>query len=691
MKRTLATTLILVVVVGSWRVVRAFSPATTTTTRRLVLRSKPCCQMASTPPPPPPPPGNPQWKNTVEPSSTSSSSPAAAAAAAANTNNNNNCQLLVQQFVDAFNYNNDNLRSLLLATDDVVLDDYNFYFPCIGINDVERQLRLQAQSGVFMVVDDQVISSSNSNSNNNKAGIQFHLERRRKNDNDDSRTTVIPNSRGILWFDFLQDDNNNNNKKIIKLTRVMEMAQKNGEKSLALLTAASPYMKTSKNNMNGSSSSSSSTDSSMMKTAGFLNTASFTRSSSSSSITNPLSFPENNNNLAPVRYFQAWNRRDMKSAVQVFADDCIYDDTAFANILQGKKQVEEHLLTCAKAFPLTFTFEMDDLIQDNSSSSTTNHKIMTQWHVEDDGEVLPFTRGVSLYKLSPDGKKIRSGIDFVGPAPFKTGSLDLIVDSLKIKFSQEPARLIPAVLWLAYMYIVFFSDGILPGANALQLEQRTWEEVRDLSLNFFLVAPTLQLPFSPTVHPMLEGVFNLLLSWAAMFAGFFSDERREKPNLLPIVPTVVGMQFLTSAFFLPYLVTRTSEPANNKSNNKLVKQEDLSGIARVCESRALGPFMAIVGSYSIVWAIVGRHAEFGSLSERWGSFLDLLSIDRVGSSFLVDLAIFGLFQGWLIDDDVKRRGGDPSDIIVLAAKYLPFFGLAVYLALRPAFPSQNDM
>ena len=81
------------------------------------------------------------------------------------------------------------------------------------------------------------------------------------------------------------------------------------------------------------------------------------------------------------------------------------------------------------------------------------------------------------------------------------------------------------------MYIIFLSDGILPGANALQLEQRTLEEVRYLSLNFFLVSPLLKLPFSPVVHPVLEGVFNLLLSSAALFAGFLSDEHRQKPIL----------------------------------------------------------------------------------------------------------------------------------------------------------------
>ena len=31
-----------------------------------------------------------------------------------------------------------------------------------------------------------------------------------------------------------------------------------------------------------------------------------------------------------------------------------------------------------------------------------------------------------------------------------------------------------------------------------------------------------------------------------------------KKNLIGLVPTIIGMQFLMSAFFMPYLFTRTS-------------------------------------------------------------------------------------------------------------------------------------
>ena len=115
---------------------------------------------------------------------------------------------------------------------------------------------------------------------------------------------------------------------------------------------------------------------------------------------------------------------------------------------------------------------------------------------------------------------------------------------------------------------------------------------------------------------------------------------------------------------------------------------DLDFVSQAVESRIWALCLTIVGSYSIFWANFGRLTEFGSISERWATFLDLLSIDRVGSSFIVDLFIFALFQGWLIDDDLKRRGVNSTDMTMLrfVAKLVPFFGMAAYLALRPSLP-----
>lgn len=395
------------------------------------------------------------------------------------------------------------------------------------------------------------------------------------------------------------------------------------------------------------------------------------------------SVPQKSELSVVERYFEAWNRRDMSTATSLFAPDCTYDDTQYSSPFEGRAALQKHLYKVANCLPPSFSFVIDDL-----AVSSNGEKIGVQWHVENDGTPLPFTRGCSFYTVDLESGLIRSGFDVPEPAVIKPGSAGLTVLSVASNVLSEPVRAVPLVLWGVYCYVVFFSNGILPGADATQLELRTWEEVRDLSLNFFLVAPALHLPFSPVVHPGLEAIFNWLLSWAALFAGFLSDERERKTNVFPVVPAVIGMQFLTSAFFLPYLGTRTSE---SLEEGEVVFREDLGVVeGTVGESRALGPFLGGVGFVSILWGFFGR-PEFGGLTERYASLGDLLSIDRVGSSFIVDLVVFGLFQGWLVDDDLKRRGVAEGDLggLRTVAKYVPFFGLAAYLTLRPELPSRE--
>lgn len=379
---------------------------------------------------------------------------------------------------------------------------------------------------------------------------------------------------------------------------------------------------------------------------------------------------------APERYFDAWNRRDVDDAASLFAEDCVVRDLQYPDAFRGREEFASHLARVNGCLPGSFDFVVDDV-----ALSATKAGVL--WHVENDGAPLAFTRGCSFYTIDGTSGLISTGFEIPEKAPPKLGYLR----TLASRFEAEPVRYVPLALWVAYMYVLFVSDGILPGANALALERRTWEEVRDLSLNFFLVAPALKLPFSPVVHPMLEGVFNLLLSWAAMFAGFLSDERRDKPNLLPFGPMLVGMQFLTSGFLLPYLFARTPEMGAT------ARLEDVDGEVQrlVAEWRPLGPLLGGVGTASVLWGLYAR-PDFGNVAERYSSFLDLLSIDRVGSSFIVDLVIFAAFQGWFVDDDLRRRGVADDDLGALrnAAKFVPFLGLAAYLVLRPPLPSRES-
>jgi len=370
----------------------------------------------------------------------------------------------------------------------------------------------------------------------------------------------------------------------------------------------------------------------------------------------------------------------METACNCFSEDCVYDDTQYQGAFQGKEALKNHLNRVADALPPSFQFCIDDVADGGDT-------VGVQWHVENNGNALPFTRGCSMYRADASGLLV-SGFDVPEPAPFKPGSASLLLLGVASKLIAEPIRALPLGAWVAYVSIVFFSNGILPGPDATQLDGATWEEVLGLSLNFWLVAPALGLPFAPALHPGLEGIFNLLLAWAAAFAGFLSDGRPGRPSG-SMAPVAAGMQLLTNAFLLPYLVVRAPEDDAELP----IAFEDLEPTeALVSEWRGLGGLLGAVGTGAIAWGCAAR-PEFGDLPTRLASLGQLLADDRLGSSFVVDLVLFGLFQGWLVDDDLKRRGvaDGESGALRAVAKFVPFYGLCAYLTLRPTLPRRAEL
>jgi len=550
---------------------------------------------------------------------------------------------VVTSFINSLNKRIQPTDLLQYFDDDITYIDTSYYNPIQGKDALLKHWYLHAGSSALssfklnndenmqnLAIDD-IVSATNSDGTS-KVCIMYHLTSNEEVD--------IPDTTAISFYNLSKEG---------LITQVFDVTEpsspKPGDSGLKLLKSVSKFIGDESIPVNGSNES--------------------MRDSS-------LSVVE--------QYFEAWNKRDMQEATSLFDKDCKMRDLQYDDAFSGRDEFEKHLLRVKDCLPNTFNFVVDDI-------AVTSTKAGVVWHVENNNDPLAFTRGCSFYTINPKTGLISSGFEIPEKAPPKMG----YINTLLAKFEAEPVRWIPVVIWIAYMYTLFISEGILPGVNALQLEQRTWEEVRDLSLNFFLVAPLLNLPFSPVVHPMLEGVFNLLLAWAAMFAGFLSDERKDKPNLLPFGPILIGMQFLTSGFLLPYVFTRSVETSTQ------AYREDIDGAlqAKIAEWRPLGVFLGGVGTASIFWGLFARQTEFGiDFTDRYDSFIDLLSIDRVGSSFIVDLVIFALFQSWFVDDDLKRRGVglDDAELSGLrnVAKYVPFFGLAAYLTLRPPLSSRED-
>ncbi|KAL3769918.1 hypothetical protein ACHAW5_002693 [Stephanodiscus triporus] len=490
--------------------------------------------------------------------------------------------------------------------------------------------------------------------------------------------------------------------------------------------------------------------------------------------------------LTPVeRYFEAWNRRDVPLALSCFDDDVYYDDTQFSEPFEGKSKLADHLLYVSDCLPESFYFVVDELSvgravrgggnsgrrgrRDRSggappafqlgrdraaialrrASDAPSIGIGALWHVENEYGPLPFARGSSFFKVDPSTGLIFEAYDFPEPAA-KAGSTGLKLLSVASKLVGEPRRWLPFFGWIVYVYVVHFSNGILPGKDIFHADPRTWREIQDLSFNFMFVAPVTHVTASPKLNPVLEGIFNGLLAWSFLFAGFLSDERSgagpykgkdsryyddlirgqeqvldngvvlvppvsiTKRNLIALVPTIVGMQFLTSAFLLPYLFSRTSERYSSSSmevrsayfddgriSSRRIRplyKEELDRPALVLgEWRGLGVLLASIGIFALYWGFAGRPEDFGPpiwvSDRRMVDFTKILDNDRVAASFVIDMWVYGIFQGWLVDDDWKRRGRSLEEEKFLrnVAKFVPFFGLASYLIFRPKFPSSRDV
>ena len=506
----------------------------------------------------------------------------------------------------------------------------------------------------------------------------------------------------------------------------------------------------------------------------------------------PSSFNENNLSIVE-RYFEAWNRRNIALALSCFSNNIYYDDTQFSKPFEGKDQLAEHLIYVADCVPDSFYYVIDELsvgqvqrggrrgssvprfrngrrvssgndqrsLRDNRRDSIRfdddgrpTVSVSALWHVENEFGPLPYARGCSFFKIDPSTNLIVEVYEFPEPAVIKPGSTGLRTLSLASKLIEEPKRLLPFVAWVAYVYVVFFSKGILPGKDFYHTDPSTWMEVQNLSFNFMFIAPTLKLPVAAKLHPMLEGVFNGLLAWAAMFWGFLSDDRTgfgtgydrdldmtgrsaryyerlmqnqeqefengivvvppvsiTKRNLIPLLPIVIGMQFLTSAFFLPYLFARTSERRYVSEYEQFDRRgpgplrvrplyrEELDKTQILGEWRGLGILLGSIGLYALWWGAGGRvedAKEFGppiwESGKRTTEFMKILANDRIAATIILDFWVFGFFQGWLVDDDWRRRGRslDEESFLRNVAKFVPFFGLAAYLTFRPSYPSIKD-
>ncbi|KAJ1493375.1 hypothetical protein T484DRAFT_1929612 [Baffinella frigidus] len=266
-----------------------------------------------------------------------------------------------------------------------------------------------------------------------------------------------------------------------------------------------------------------------------------------------------------------------------------------------------------------------------------------------------FSVGVAAPRaLSHTSIALRSPIrPMYAPARRAPAALRMQADSEKGSPLDSIAK--PA-LWAgfaAYMFIVFASDAPCgPGATGdlCGISLPTMMEAINLSINFWFVTPLVFPTMAPELHPALEGLFNIVIAWGALFSGFLSDSR--KPAMLPFC---IGTAFLTNVFLLPYLALRTPWPSTPVPREDITASDD---VLKVAEGKLLPLSMTAVLGLSLLWAAVGRGGDYGGVAERATALWEMIThTDRLAHSFGVDCLTFWIVQGWLVPDDMRRRDG----------------------------------
>lgn len=246
-------------------------------------------------------------------------------------------------------------------------------------------------------------------------------------------------------------------------------------------------------------------------------------------------------------------------------------------------------------------------------------------------------------------------------------------------------NVIPSVAYAAYFSRLFLFPPF--PHDLLKDLQEAW----NLSLNFGYVIPVLLPDSTAVIHPMVEAIFHIVVSWALLLVGFASHDVLNRGSKPPIQPFLLAALFLTNIVYLPYLALRTLSSAGADTAEAectgaaVLPAKERSMLIEFGESSVMPVLSLGLFTLSVPWGLFAR-PEFGSIENRFASFVNLTTkSDILSYSFAVDIVAFALFQATLVDDDAKRRSWSSERVrnrAVVASKLVPFAGLAFYLLQR---------
>jgi hypothetical protein len=236
-----------------------------------------------------------------------------------------------------------------------------------------------------------------------------------------------------------------------------------------------------------------------------------------------------------------------------------------------------------------------------------------------------------------------------------------------------------AGFYASYVAIVLLSP-FPPGLPAWQTTPDTIARIVHESFNFFYVNIALAtVNMNPVLnvaeHPVDEALFNFVNAWSLMMWPLWvADPRGQRVKQKPLI--WLGTMFLTNVFLplymtlrlVPYIETEV-EPSNNSR----------PGLHSVLPrySPAFGLIALLIGCLSLGWAAFGR-PEYGGLDARLDFISHQFSTDRVFWAFCVDVALYYVWQIWLMGACKAGR-----------IRFVPFFGMALWLLNNKSSDTTN--
>ena len=220
-------------------------------------------------------------------------------------------------------------------------------------------------------------------------------------------------------------------------------------------------------------------------------------------------------------------------------------------------------------------------------------------------------------------------------------------------FYKDPSRLAIAAAWLGLGSFAAF--GAPSGTAAFDME---------------LVTSLISAPFSGSVNPLFEALFNSLGIVPATYACLLMPGAKDQKPLPAAL--CIGASFALGFFALgPYLITRAPRP-------EPVTKSTLGFVTRnVWESKlnavALTAFAIWLGYYGVSNLSPENIAGFAALFKEQSMLACVSTCDL----FVLSLAMSGA-----IKEDMQRRKVDPSNAVAFAS--LPVLGPVLWLLTRPA-------